>query len=149
MAPRYRVTLTKAEREELEILSTTGRKAAKKILYARALLLIDAGAFGPRWGTANVSEALGMSPRSIEHRKKRFVEEGLHEAMERKERETPPREIQFDGDFEARLIALACSEAPKGRSRWTMRLLAQSVVELKIAPTVSPMTICNILKKRT
>ncbi len=60
---------------------------------------------------------------------------------------TPPREIQFGGDFEARLLALACSEAPEGRSRWTVRLLAEKVVELKIVPSVSVMTVCNTLKK--
>ena len=148
MTPRYRVTLTKAERKDLEKLSTTGRKAAKKVLYARALLLVDAGEFGAtRWPTEKVSEALGMGTRSIEHLKKRFVEEGLQEALERKERETPPREIQFGGDFEARLVALACSTAPEGRERWTIRLLIQELIELKIVPTVSTMTVCNILKK--
>ena len=60
---------------------------------------------------------------------------------------TPPREIQFGGDFEARLLALACSEAPEGRRRWTVRLLAEKVVELKIVPSVSVMTVCNTLKK--
>jgi len=147
VAPRYRVTLTKAERKDLEKLSTTGRKAAKKVLYARALLLVDAGEFGARWPTEKVSEALGMGTRSIEHLKKRFVEEGLQEALERKERETPPREIQFGGDFEARLVDLACSTAPEGRERWTIRLLTQELIELKIVPTVSTMTVCNILKK--
>jgi len=147
MAPRYRVTLTKAEREELETLSTTGKRAVKKVLYARALLLVDAGECGHRWPTVKVSEALGMGVRCIEHLKKRFVEEGLQEALERKERETPPRQIQFGGDFEARLLALACSKAPEGRERWTIRLLTQGVIDLKIVPTVSPMTVCNILKK--
>ena len=147
MAPRYRVTLTTAERKDLEKLSTTGRKAAQKVLYARALLLVDAGEFGARRPTEKVSEALGMGTRSIEHLKKRFVEEGLQEALERKERETPPREIQFGGDFEARLVALACSTAPEGRERWTIRLLTQALIELKIVPTVSTMTVCNVLKK--
>jgi len=147
MAARYRVTLTKAEREDLEKLSTTGRKAARKVLYARALLLVDAGDFGAKWPTAKVSEALGMGSRSIEHLKKRFVEEGLDEALERKERETPPREVQFGGDFEARLVTLACSKAPEGRERWTIRLLTQELIDLKIVPTVSTMTVCNVLKK--
>lgn len=147
MAPRYRVTLSELERRELESISTTGTKAAKKVLYARALLLVDAGEFGPWWPTAKVSQALGMSVRSIEHLKRRFVEDGLEASMERKERETPPREILFGGEFEARLLALACSEAPEGRSRWTVRLLAAKLVELKIVPTVSAMTVCNTLKK--
>ena len=79
--------------------------------------------------------------------KKRFVEEGLAAALERKKRDTPPREIQFGGEFEAHLLALACSEAPDGRNRWTIRLLAEELIELKIVESVSPMTVCNTLKK--
>ena len=147
MAPRYRVTLTKEERKDLEEISTKGKRAARTVLYARALLLLDAGEQGPKWLVANVAEALGTTPRSLEKLKKRFVEEGLPRAIERKRRTTPPREIQFGGDFEAKLIALACTEAPEGRRRWTVRLLAEKLVELNIVPSVSPMTVCNILKK--
>lgn len=147
MAPRYRVTLTKEERKDLETISTKGKRAARTVLYARALLLLDAGDYGPKWIVAKVAEALGTTPRSLEHLKKRFVEEGLSAAIERKKRVTPPREIQFGGEFEAHLLALACSETPKGRTRWTVRLLAEKMVELKIVPSVSPMTVCNTLKK--
>jgi len=147
MAPRYRVTLTKEERKELEAISTKGRRAARTVLSARALLLLDAGEYGPQWVVARVAEALGRTTRSLEQLKKRFVEEGLTAAIERKKRETPPREIQFGGEFEARLLALACSEVPEGRKRWTVRLLAEKVVELEIAASVSPMTVCNTLKK--
>lgn len=147
MAPRYGVTLTKEERKDLEEISTKGKRAARTVLYARALLLLDAGEQGPKWLVANVAEALGTTPRSLEKLKKRFVEEGLPRAIERKRRTTPPREIQFGGDFEAKLIALACTEAPEGRRRWTVRLLAEKLVELNIVPSVSPMTVCNILKK--
>lgn len=147
MVPRYRVTLTAEERDMLKSLSTTGVRAAKTILYARALLLLDAGEHGPKWIVAKVAESLGMTSRTLEHLKKRFVELGLEEALQRKERETPPRPIVFGGEFEARLIQLACSEAPKGYSRWTVRLLADKLVELKIVPSVSAMTVCNTLKK--
>ncbi len=147
MAPRYRVTLTKEERKDLEAISTKGKRAARTVLYARALLLLDAGEYGPKWVVARVAEALGTTTRSLEHLKKRFVEEGLPIAIERKKRLTPPREIQFGGEFEAHLLALACSEAPAGRNRWTMRLLVEKMVELKIVPSVSPMTVCNTLKK--
>ena len=147
MAPRYRVTLTKEERKNLENISTKGKRAARTVLYARALLLLDAGEHGSRWLVANVAEALGTTPRSLEHLKKRFVEEGLPAAIERKKRIKPPREIQFGGEFEAQLLALACSKAPEGRKRWTVRLLAEKMVELKIVPNVSPMTVCNTLKK--
>ena len=147
MAPRYRVTLTKEERQNLESISTKGRRAARTVLYARALLLLDAGEYGSKWVVAQVAEALGTTPRSLEHLKKRFVNEGLPAAIERKKRETPPREIIFDGEFEAKLLALACSEAPEGRERWTIRLLAEKLVELKMVASVSPMTVCNTLKK--
>ena len=147
MAPRYKVTLTKEERNELEAISTKGTRAARTVISARALLLLDAGEDGPKWIVARVAEALGKTTRSLEHLKKRFVEEGLTAAIERKKRETPPRAIQFGGEFEARLLALACSEAPEGRERWTVRLLAEKAVELKIVSSVSPMTVCNTLKK--
>ncbi|MGB5231492.1 MAG: IS630 family transposase [Desulfoprunum sp.] len=147
MAPRYRVTLTKEERHELEAISTKGKRAARTVLYSRALLLLDAGEYGPKWLVERVAEALGITSRSLEHLKKRFVEQGLSAAIERKERQTPPREIQFGGDFEAKLLALACSQAPEGRSRWTVRLLAEKMVELNIVPSVSPMTVCNNFKK--
>ncbi len=147
MAPRYKVTLTKEERNELEAISTKGTRAARTVISSRALLLLDAGEFGPKWIVARVAEALGKTTRSLEHLKKRFIEEGLNAAIERKRRETPPRAIQFGGEFEARLLALACSEAPEGRERWTVRLLAEKMVELKIVPSVSPMTVCNTLKK--
>jgi hypothetical protein len=90
---------------------------------------------------------MGVTPRTIEHLKKRFVEEGLDAALERRKTEKAPRELIFDGAFEARLIALACSEAPEGRRRWTVRLLAEKAVELNITPNVSHMTIQRILKK--
>lgn len=147
MAPRYRVTLTKEERKDLEVISTKGKRAARTVLYARALLLLDVGEYGQKWLVEQVAEAIGTTTRSLEHLKKRFVEEGLSAAIERKKRETPPREIQFGGEFEAKLLTLACSEAPEGRKRWTMRLLAEKMIELQIVPSVSPMTVCNTLKK--
>jgi hypothetical protein len=147
MAPRYKVTLTQEERTELEAVSSKGKKAARTVLYARALLLLDAGEYGPKWIVAKVAEALGVTTRSLEKLKKRFVEEGLAAAIERKKRVKPPREIQFGGEFEAQLLALACSPAPEGRKRWTIRLLAEKLIELKIVPSVSTMTVCNTLKK--
>lgn len=144
---RYRITLTLEERNEIQALSSKGTRAARTVLYARALLLLDAGEHGPAWKVAEVAEATGVTSRTLEHLKQRFVENGLQAALERKERETPPRAIQFGGEFEARLLALACSEAPEGRERWTIRLLAEKLVELKIVDQVSPMTVCKTLKK--
>jgi hypothetical protein len=88
-----------------------------------------------------------VTSRTIEHLKNRFVEDGLEAALERKSREKPPREVTFDGAFEARLIALACSDTPEGRRRWTVRLLADKAVELRFAESVSHMTVQRVLKK--
>jgi hypothetical protein len=119
MKPRYRVTLTLLEREELEALTKTAKTNAKQFLYARALLLCDAGTQGTGWSVADTAEAMGV----------------------------PPREVTFDGAFEARLIALACSKTPEGRGRWTVRLLAEKAVEMSLASSVSQMTVQRILKK--
>lgn len=147
MSPRYRVTLTQEERQELESMTRRGKTHARRFIHARALLLCDAGADGPAWNVSDVATALGVTSRAIEHLKKRFVEDGLEAALERKPRETPPREVMFDGAFEARLIALACSDAPEGRRRWTVRLLADKAVELSFAASVSHMTVQRVLKK--
>ena len=147
MMPRYRVTLTPEERSELEAVTRSGKTRAKRFLYARALLLCDTGPEGPGWTVADTAEALGVAPRTIEHLKKRFVEEGLEAALTRKQPEKPPREVIFGGEFEARLIALACTDPPEGRERWTVRLLAEKAVELDLAPSVSHMTIQRVLKK--
>lgn len=146
MAPRYKVTLTEDERSELEALTRSGKTAASKFIHARALLLCDAGPHGTPWKVADVAEALGVTTRTIEHLKARFVEEGFESALVRKTPVKPPK-LTFDGAFDARLTALACSPAPEGRSRWTVRLLAEKVVALKIAPKVSTMSIHRALKK--
>jgi len=146
MAPRYKVTLTEEERRQLETLTHGGKIAASKFIHARALLLCDAGVHGPAWKVADVAEALSISSRTIEHLKARFVEEGIEAALARKAPAKAPQ-ITFDGAFDARLTALARSPAPEGRGRWTVRLLAEKVVELKIAPKVSNMTVHRALKK--
>jgi len=147
MRPRYRVTLTVQERQELEALTKTAKTNARRFLYARSLLLCDAGPQGSAWTVADTAQAMGVTSRSIEHLKKRFVEGGLAAALERRQPEKPPRPVIFDGAFEARLITLACSEAPKGRRRWTVRLLAEKAVELDLTPSVSHMTVQRLLKK--
>ena len=146
MTPRYRVTLSEDERSRLEELTRCGKTAAHTFVHARALLLCDAGPHGSPWKVADVAEALGVTPRTIEHLKERFVEEGIEAALQRKPRAKPAR-LCFDGAFDARLTALACSPAPDGRARWTVRLLAEKIVELKIAPKVSTMSVHRALKK--
>lgn len=132
----------------LETLTRSSKTNAPKFIHARALLLCDTGpdGTGEPWKVADAAAALGISARTIEHIKERFVEEGLEAALGRRPA-AKPRNLTFDGNFEARLTALACSPAPDGRARWTVRLLAEKVVELKIASTVSPMTIHRTLKK--
>jgi transposase len=146
MAPRYKVILTKEERRQLEELTRSGKTTAPKFVHARALLLCDAGEHGTPWKVADVAEALGVTTRTIEHLKARFVEEGIEAALTRKP-SARPRQLTFDGDFQARLTALACSPAPTGRARWTVRLLAEKVVELKLAGKISPMSVQRALKK--
>jgi hypothetical protein len=148
MANRYKDTLTQGEREQLEGLARRGKSTAAKFIYARALLLCDAGEFGDPWRVADVASALGVTSRTLEHLKQRFVEEGLEAALARKPHRKP-RAVTFDGEFDARLSALACSQAPAGRQRWTVRLLADRLVELKIVDAVSTMTVQRSLKKPT
>jgi len=147
MSPRYRVTLTAMERNDLELLTRREKLSARVFIHARALLLCDAGPDGPAWQVSDTATALGVTSRTIEHVKQRFVEEGLEAALERKPTDKPPRDVRFDGTFEAKLIALACSEVPEGQSRWTVRLLADKAVELNFAESVSHMTVQRVLKK--
>ena len=146
MANRYKITLTKEERAQLTELTRSGKSTAAKFIHARALLLCDAGEWGERWKVADAAEALGITSRTLEHLKQRFVEEGLDAALARR----PARQARaatFDGEVDARLTALACSQAPAGYRRWTVRLLADKLVELKIVDTVSTMSVQRSLKK--
>ncbi len=146
MANRYKVTLTKAEREQLTELTRSGNCTAARFIHARALLLCDAGKHGDPWKVADVASAFGVTSRTLEHLKQRFVEEGLEAALARRP-QRKRRAPTFDGEFDARLTALACSQAPAGYQRWTVRLLADKLVELKIVEAVSTMTVQRSLKK--
>ena len=145
--PRYKVTLALEERDQLEQLTGKGKIAASKLMHARALLLCDqSGHNNEPFMVKDAAKALGVSTRTIEKLKKRFVEEGLESAIERKPSTRRPT-IKFDGEFDARIMQLACSECPQGASRWSLRLLAEKAVELKIVDSVSTMTIHRSLKK--
>jgi hypothetical protein len=144
----YKVSLNEEERKELTATTRRGKESARKVLLARALLLLDEGEFGvERWKVDGVATAVGMSNRTLEHLKERFVKFGLDAALERRKPCTPSKRLVFDGEFAAQLTRLACSPAPDGRSRWTVRLLAEKLVELSIVPSVSVMTVHNTLKK--
>ncbi len=145
--PRYKVTLELEEREQLEQLTRKGKVAAAKLTHARALLLCDQGEHNSEpFMVKDAAKALGVSTRTIETVKKRFVEQGLDSAIERKASTRKPN-IKFDGEFDARIMQLACSESPQGTRRWTIRLLAEKAVELEIVDSVSTMTIQRSLKK--
>jgi hypothetical protein len=147
MATKYTVTLSSDERAWLEEITRKGRCAASKILQARALLLCDTSEEGAAWPVYKISEALGISDGTINNLKKHVVTNGLESAFERKQRKLPPREVKYDGCFDAHVVALACSDPPKGRQRWTVRLLAEKLVELKIVAEASHMSVHRALKK--
>jgi len=148
MAATYRITLTQEEIDQLEDITRNGIRAARTVLYARALMLLDQGEFAKtKWTVDHVAAAVGLTDRALVRLKERFVQYGLDAALERKKQVRPSRELVFDGEFAAKLTQLACSAAPDGHARWTIRLLAQKLVELQIVPAVSAMTICNTLKK--
>jgi len=144
---RYLVTLTAEERRDLGKLVSAGRRSARTLARARVLLKADQAEGGPAWDDARIAEALGCGRRTAERVRQRFVERGLAAALAHKPQDRPSRERKFDGAAEARLIALACSEPPAGRARWTLKLLADRLVELEVFDSVSDETVRRVLKK--
>ena len=144
---RYLVTLTAEERRDLGKLVSAGRRSARTLARARVLLKADQAEGGPAWDDARIAEALGCGRRTAERVRQRFVERGLAAALAHKPQDRPSRERKFDGATEARLIALACSEPPAGRARWTLKLLADRLVELEVFDSVSDETVRRVLKK--
>jgi transposase len=144
---RYKVTLEAEERQHLHDLIAAGKAAARKLAHARILLKADAADGGPAWLDGRIAEALEVSTDTVERVRRRFVELGLDAALDRKQRERPPREIKLDGRAEARLVALACSPPPLGRAVWTMQLLADKLVELEVVDSISDETVRLALKK--
>jgi transposase len=145
---RFVVRLTPAERAGLIDLVTTGKRAAATISRARILLKADAGPEGEAWDDEQIAEALDTSLSTIHRVRQAFVEEGLEEALYRK-KPTGRQYRKLDGEQEARLIAVACSAAPEGRARWTLRLLADKLVELQVVESISPECVRTTLKKTT
>ena len=143
----YKVKLTKEERQRLNELLRKGKSRAKAQLKARILLKADETEGGPAWNDTQIAEALNTTAQMAYRTRQTLVEEGMDAVLTRKKREVPPTPRIFDGDAEARLLALACSKAPKGHARWTLTLLADKVVELGIVEQVSRSTIGLVLKK--
>ncbi len=146
MEKRYRVTLTEQERQGLQKLVSTGKALAKKLVRARIMLLTDQSDGGPAKSDSDVCEALGCGRATVERVRKQFVEDGIEATLQ-----PPPGvrvyERRLDGKAEAHLVALACSAAPEGRARWTLRLLADRMVTLEYVETVSYETVRRTLKK--
>ena len=144
---KYKVTLTVEECQQLQGLIAAGTAAAKKLTHARILLKADAAEGGPAWTDDRIAEALDVSTDTIGRVRQRFVEQGLEAALVRKKQDRPSRQRKLDGRAEARLIALACSAPPDGRKGWTMKLLADRLVELEVVDAVSDETVRRALKK--
>ena len=143
----YKVTLTKEERDQLTEMTRTGTHAARKIIHALILLNVDRGNYNTeKQINEEICKVLKIGMRTIDRVKKRFVEEGFDAAL--KMAPTPRvYDKLVDGDMEAHLIALACGEPPKGYARWSLRLLADKLVELRIADGISYETVRRTLKK--
>lgn len=144
---RWIVRLEAEERRQLEQLVGGGKTAAYKIRHANVLLAVDESPVGRRRTDSEVAKTLGVTTRSIEMLRRRFVEQGLEACLARKKQERPSVEPIFDGKKEAKLIALACGPAPEGRTRWTMELLADRAVALRIVERCSDETVRRVMKK--
>jgi transposase len=144
---KYTVTLTAEERQTLSDLIASGKASARKLAHSRILLKADTATGGPAWTDEHIAEALEISTDSVGRVRRRFVEQGLEAALVRKPQDRPSREPKFDGRAEARLVALACSPPPAGRVSWTLRLLADKLVELEVVGSVSYETVRRVLKK--
>ena len=143
----YRVTLTDEERQQLQAMIAAGKAAARALAHARILLKADAAEGGPAWPDHRIAEAIEVSVATIERVRQRFVEQGLEAALVRKKQDKPSRVRVLDGAAEARLIAVACSEPPDERTAWTLKMLADKLVELEVVESVSTETVRRAMKK--
>lgn len=142
----YKVTLTPEERQELKEMVSQGKRAARPLTHARILLLADANQVEGAWQDAKIATALQISRRTVERVRQSCVESGIEAALNHKQpRRT--RDKILDGAAEARLIQIACTEAPTGRERWTMQMLADQLIALEIVETISDETVRTTLKK--
>lgn len=145
MNKRYIVRLASEERARLEAMVSKGKASVRKVLRAQVLLKVDAD--GPNCSDERAAEAIGVHPNTVRDVRERFVLEGFDAALNRKKASRPPVEPILDGAKEARMIAVACSEPPAGRTRWTLRLLANRLVELQVVEHISHETVRRALKK--
>ena len=144
---KYVVRLSAGEREQLEALIRKGKRPAQILTKARILLKADVSEAGDGWSDSRIAEALDTSIATVERTRRQLVEEGFEAVLIRKYNPRCARPRIFDGAAEAKLIALACGPAPAGQARWSLRLLEEKVVELRIVDSVSDNTIGRTLKK--
>ena len=144
---KYVVTLSDEERDRLNTLIQTGKHRARQLVKARILLKADASEAGEGWSDSQIAAALDTSIDTVGRTRQQLVEEGFDAVLTRKHSPASARPRIFDGAAEAKLIALACSSPPKGRVRWTLKLLETAVVELNIVDRASDNTIGRTLKK--
>jgi len=147
--PKFVVTLTEEERSDLRRLVRAGAAKARKRLHAQVLLQADASAEGPDWPDQRIQEALHVSPSTIHRVRQRFVEESLESALSGRAMPPRPDKVKVDAGLQTRLVALACSDPPRGSARWTVRLLADRMVEAGLLTGVSEETVRKALKKAT
>ena len=147
MAKKYRVTLTAAEREGLGGLLARGKADVRRLKHAQILLKADEAEGGPGWPDERIAEAVGVGTTTVERIRQRFVEEGLASALSPYRGGKRIYARKLDGEQEAHLIALACSAPPEGQARWTLRLLANRMVELAYVDALSHETVRQALKK--
>ena len=145
MSKKYVVRLTAKERADLGVFVRKGKAPAYKIRHAHVLLTVDAN--GPAWTDEAAAEAFGCHVNTPRNVRQRFVQKGLEAALSRKKQKEPSRPRSLDGAGEARLIALACSPPPDGRSRWTLNLLSNRLVALDVVDAISGQTVRRTLKK--
>jgi hypothetical protein len=143
---KYRVTLTAEEREHLLRIVSKGKTEGYRIRHANVLLAVDAIDENRDWTDKAIAKAYHTTEKSVGNLRRRFVEKGLEAALGREKRATAPK-IKIDGETEARIVALTCTDAPDGHARWSLRLLADKVVELGIMESVSHTAIGDCLKK--
>lgn len=141
------VRLTQTERAELEALVRKGKASALTIARARILLKADQGKDGKARPDVQIAEALDIAAKTVFNVRRRWVEEGLEAALRRKKQDCPSRSRKLDGVAEAKLVATCCGPAPQGRARWTLRMLADKLVELEVVHSISPETVRHTLKK--
>jgi hypothetical protein len=144
---KYIVQLDPQQRQMLESMLSGGKEAARSQTHARILLKADQGVQGPGWTDERIAEALEVGRTMVERVRKRAVEGGLLDALVRRPQPERPEQRKMDGELEARLVTLACSQAEGGRERWTMRLLADKLVELGYVDQISHQTVWVTLKK--